>query len=229
MIYGAPTIITNGLVMHVDAANSKSFVSGSTKWNDLSGLSNSGSLSGSAGAVPGYSTLNGGSLIFGSNTGYVDCGNPSTLSVGNTISVFSWFIVTDPTLTVPIISKEVSGQTTGWELVSASAGATATLRCRVAPTNLSATATININTWYYAGFTLNGTDFRLYINGVLNNSSTLSSPTADSSAGLWIGARTPSATLLKGNVATTSVYSRALSAAEVAQNYNALKSRFGLS
>jgi hypothetical protein len=228
MIYGTPTIITSGLVMHVDVANRKSYVSGSITWNDLSGLRNNGSLSGSAGAVPGYSALNGGGLVFGSNTGYVDYGNPATLSVGNTISVFSWFLPNLSLSNYPIVAKEDNSQTAGWELINAAG----TLRCKISnQANLTATSTLVSNVWYYAGFTLNSTDFRLYINGVLNNTSTLSSPTANSSAGLWVGSRfvVSNASFFSGNIATTSIYNRSLSAAEVQQNYNALKSRFGLS
>jgi hypothetical protein len=58
-------IVTNGLVLYLDAANSKSYVSGSTTWSDVSGNSRSGSLlSGTS-----YSNTNGGSVNF--TGGYV--------------------------------------------------------------------------------------------------------------------------------------------------------------
>jgi len=31
----APDIVTNGLVLYLDAANTKSYVSGSTSWTDI--------------------------------------------------------------------------------------------------------------------------------------------------------------------------------------------------
>ncbi len=59
MIYGTPTIVTNGLVLNLDAANTKSYVSGSTNWFSLGNPSLSGSLiSGS-----GFNNQNGGSII----------------------------------------------------------------------------------------------------------------------------------------------------------------------
>ena len=39
-----PRIVTNGLVLALDAADRNSYVSGSTTWFDLSGNSNNGTL-----------------------------------------------------------------------------------------------------------------------------------------------------------------------------------------
>jgi hypothetical protein len=46
-----PPIITDGLTHYLDAANSKSYVTGSTIWNDLSGLRNSGSFTSGVNSV----------------------------------------------------------------------------------------------------------------------------------------------------------------------------------
>ena len=35
MIYGTPTIVTNGLVLYLDVSNPKSYTSGSTVWNNI--------------------------------------------------------------------------------------------------------------------------------------------------------------------------------------------------
>ena len=40
----SPKIVTDGLVLYLDAANTKSYVSGSTTWNDLSKTPNNGSV-----------------------------------------------------------------------------------------------------------------------------------------------------------------------------------------
>jgi len=55
-----PPIITNGLVLYLDAANRQSYVSGSTTWQDLSGQGNNGTLVGG----PTFDTTNGGSIVF---------------------------------------------------------------------------------------------------------------------------------------------------------------------
>ena len=40
----SPKIITDGLVLYLDAANIRSYVSGSTTWNDISRVGNNGNL-----------------------------------------------------------------------------------------------------------------------------------------------------------------------------------------
>jgi hypothetical protein len=60
----SPKIVTDGLVLYLDAANSKSYVSGSTTWSDLSRGGNNGTLTNG----PTYSSAKGGIIILdGSN------------------------------------------------------------------------------------------------------------------------------------------------------------------
>ena len=59
-----PPVVTNGLILHLDAGNRLSYTSGSTVWNDLSGNNNSGSLTNG----PTFNSANQGSIVFdGSN------------------------------------------------------------------------------------------------------------------------------------------------------------------
>jgi hypothetical protein len=75
-----PPIITSGLTLYLDAANSKSYVTGSTRWNDLGGLRNSGSLvSGS-----GFSTDGGGSITFPGSTAASVSNFPIQTNIYNT-------------------------------------------------------------------------------------------------------------------------------------------------
>jgi hypothetical protein len=57
---GGVNIITDGLVLYLDAANTKSIVSGSTTWNDLSRSGNNGTLVNG----PTFNSGNGGSIVF---------------------------------------------------------------------------------------------------------------------------------------------------------------------
>jgi len=102
------------------------------------------------------------------------------------------------------------------------------------------------NTWYvnqsgatnsYLGWTYNsnwnnfiysfdGTNHLCYINGTsrtINFGSGLSSQT-----NLYIGNRINLDSPMKGNIASTKVYNRGLSAQEMLQNYNSTKTRFGI-
>jgi hypothetical protein len=84
------------------------------------------------------------------------------------------------------------------------------------------------NTWYHGALTFSTTlGFSMYQNGinVANNASTTTFTGGNS---VFIGAYNANANLLNGAVASAQVYNRVLSPQEIAQNYNALKSRFNL-
>ena len=88
---GGPGIITDGLVLYVDAANSYSYVSGSTVWNDLSRTTTSGSLING----PTFNTRSGGNIVFDGINDYVPTPTLSTqfASTGLTISFIICFSI----------------------------------------------------------------------------------------------------------------------------------------
>ena len=82
------------------------------------------------------------------------------------------------------------------------------------------------NTWYHVVGTYDGTTARIYLNGeaVASGSRTAGS----NSVPFRIGASPRGANYNNGDIARAFIYSRALSASEIQQNYIALKGRFGL-
>lgn len=66
----SPKIVTDGLVLYLDAANTKSYVSGSTIWNDLSRNNFNGSLIN----TPTFNSQNSGSILFDGVDEYVNLG-----------------------------------------------------------------------------------------------------------------------------------------------------------
>ena len=83
-----PTIVTDGLVLCLDAANSRSYPKSGTAWSDLAG-SNNGTLTNG----PTFSSANGGSIVFDGSNDRVDTGvNPATLvGDGNPATISAWF------------------------------------------------------------------------------------------------------------------------------------------
>ena len=69
-------IITDGLVIALDAANTKSYPGSGTTWSDLSGNSNNGTLTNG----PTFNSRNGGSIVFDGVDDYVTLGTPSILN-----------------------------------------------------------------------------------------------------------------------------------------------------
>jgi hypothetical protein len=220
--YAFGQIVTNGLVLALDAADQNSYTSGSTTWYDLSGNGNNGTLTNG----PIYSLTNGGAIVFDGSNDYVDCGN---LNVGNTISVFSWFnsTINNGSQNV-VVSKTDSGFTTGWELENNNGTLRATLRPSVSNSNNVTGGAITLGNWNYGGFTCDNTTIKLYLNGILTSTSAVSPAiTLNSSENVTIGRRA-TGQYFTGNISNVQIYNRALSASEVLQNYNAQKSRFGL-
>jgi hypothetical protein len=82
----SPKIITDGLVLYLDAANPKSYVSGSTTWGDLSRGGNNGTLVNG----PTFSSANGGSIVFDGVNDYINCGTNSSLRPSQQITINSW-------------------------------------------------------------------------------------------------------------------------------------------
>jgi hypothetical protein len=87
---------------------------------------------------------------------------------------------------------------------------------------------LSTSAWaYVVGTYTTGTKV-LYVNGVQVNSNTASGTLGTNAGGSKIGSYNVNAYWFNGSIADVQVYNRALTATEVAQNYNALRSRFGL-
>ena len=97
-------------------------------------------------------------------------------------------------------------------------------------TNLPSTFTYTANTTYHIVVTVqSGGQAKMYINGILNNSTNIGSGTTPS-VPLYIGRFTgASGYEIAGTLPVVKIYDRALSSSEVKQNYNKYKTRFNLS
>jgi hypothetical protein len=94
------------------------------------------------------------------------------------------------------------------------------------------------NKWVYLAMTYptSGTGTKYYFNGVLHATDSFSnvlSGNVPSNPGISIGARYKVTTdtdqnNINGQIGPVQIYNRELSEAELTQNYNALKGRFGL-
>jgi hypothetical protein len=221
---GGPGIVTDGLVLSLDAANVKSYPGSGTVWRDISRGGNNGTLVNG----PTYNPANGGSLVFDGVNDSINCNANSILNVGNNITVNTWFYVNSNSSYQPIISKTLSNSTAGWELANSSGVFRTTFRPSVTQINLIAGSLV-IGKWYMGTMTFDGTTARLYLNGVITGNTTTGGPvTLNSSQPLQIGTRGIDANWYNGNISQTQIYNRALSPSEVLQNFNATKTRFGL-
>jgi hypothetical protein len=212
-------IVSDGLVMYLDAANRKSFVSGSTIWRDLSGNNNSGSLTNG----PTFSSANGGSILFDGNNDYAPIGT-SGFPFGSSAGTLSaWAKVN--TISGNYIWIVSYGTANGSQ--SRFIGIQGGVYYFGGYGNDITANGVTSNTWFNMVGVYNGANASMYINGVL-----VSGPTPKSwntvANNAQIGRQTSGIEYWNGNIAQVSIYNRALSAAEILNNYNVTKKRFGL-
>ena len=215
-VFAGPEITESGLVLALDAGNTKSYPGSGTTWTDLSGNGNTGEL---LNAV-GYSSSNRGALTFDGSNDYVDVtANLGTLS-GYT---FCHFSRRDVESRMPIGSRggPIFYQYGDNSWTYTHGGVTGEYYY---PRSVS----IPVGTWGFYCITYDGSAVRIYRNSVLEGSQATTG-TANYTNGVRIGFWNNGAGYhYQGAIANFSIYNRALSAAEIQQNFNALRGRYGL-
>jgi hypothetical protein len=221
----SPKIVTDGLVLYLDATNSKSYVSGSTTWSDISRGGNNGTLTNG----PTYSSANGGSIVFDGVNDYVDVTTTSNLTNPLTICAFVNTSVTTGSNQV-IYGPSANGQDNWLSISNNRAQILATQTSDVNNFFTTGTTTIQANTWYHITGIVNNNVTSLYINGVFEAVSSVQAFTIGGwNSAARIGQRATTGQFsFNGRIASVYGYNRALLAQEVLQNYNATKTRFGL-
>jgi len=233
-----PNIVTDGLVLALDAANPKSYPGTGTVWNDLSGNGNNGTLINPSDISP--TSDNAGMLVVNNFPGEIRITKTDSLDFTPTDS-FTMCIsgyITDletnnvasflgrgaTTTSVGIgVDKLSSG------LFSIRMGSRAVNSLVIGGSPSVTSGQLVVLTFIYTPITQFG-----YFNGQLYGSQNTESGVDGTFQNTYysiLGSRavpngnnTPST----GGVSTVYMYNRALTSQEVLQNYNATKSRYGL-
>jgi hypothetical protein len=221
-----PRIVTNGLVLALDAADRNSYVSGSTTWGDLSGNGNNGTIQN----TPAYSALNGGSLDLNGTTNriLINC-------AANTIRSFD--TTCQFTVKLPLYSEgqrcilSYRGSSGGELYIGKSSGGIFTFYNSLSTTSYTV-GSIPDNTIAICAVVINATagSISIYINGTLAGTATgrTGFSTAFNST-MYLGYDNGGTNeYMLGNFYNFMHYNRILSASEIQQNYNAQRSRFNL-
>jgi hypothetical protein len=212
-----PKIINDGLVLYLDAANSKSYGGSGNTWFDLSGNGNNGTLQNGV----DYNSDNKGSLVFDGVDDYVL--TPVNIDA-NPSSVGAWFNASSLSGARGIVLTDNGGWDKGFEINEG-------VFSIYIGNNLQSTAvSASANTWYFGLLTYTSSSMSFYINGY--NIWNGGAPGQTSGSTIEIGrANFPNGNgsrFFQGKIAQVSVYNRALSASEILQNYNTTKGRFNL-
>lgn len=215
----SPKIVTDGLVLCLDAANPRSYPKSGTTWSDLAG-SNDGAMSGG----PTFDSNNRGSLIFDRADDKVNLGtSPQDLvGQGSAATISAWFNVNN-TNQCMIIGNGTADRFY-IETYNRSGSLVAHWGFGSSQNSSTSQAFISTNAWYHYTATYDQSVAKAYLNGVNTDSDTIGSKTYGGN--LNVGSWGASGFLFGGKIASVSVYNRALTADEVRQNYNATKRRF---
>ena len=226
MLTHSPKIITDGLVLCLDAANRQSYPGSGTVWNELSN-----NMSGELVNSPTFNSQNNGFFQFVTND-YARIPNNTILDT-QTPSVEVWI----KTNTTSQNGFWFEKGTVNTQFSLFQEGTDIVWRHHFSGVGLSdlralASNFINTTNWYQIVGTFISGRRRLYINGNLVHSDTAAGTVSTNSGGMSIGAyggyTGGKLYYYNGNLAICRVYNKELTPAEILQNYNATKGRYNL-
>jgi hypothetical protein len=220
-------LVTNGLVLNLDAAKVDSYPGTGTAWRDLSGNNNNGTLTNG----PTFSGIGKqAAIVFDGVDDYIITSQSQSF---NDFSVCAFFKDNSSTGYARIVDgryidgfwfgRDGSGQSnkygggckqiSGFNFITLTAGQ-----------------------WHFIAMTRSGTTLTVYGDGITNTNITTCGSGSTALHLLTVGAtindgdpvNPAQRDWFKGNIPSIQIYNRALSATEVSQNFNALRGRYGI-
>ena len=237
----SPKIVTDGLVLALDAANVKSYPRSGTAWTDLSGNNNTGTLTNG----PTFSGENGGSIVFdGTNDSVENSATTASFPLNN----FTYEVWCRPTTTHEIDTESTTGfggtsgqrylifanyddispYTTPGAGISVGTNGVSVYEhtSGYMPALLVSSTTISSTVATHIIVTYTSKQPRLYLNAALIRTGLTSTKTNVRGDFRSIGGGAYG--FFQGAIYSAKVYNRTLSANEVLQNFNATRNRFGV-
>ena len=219
--------VKDSLALFYDASINASYSGSGTTMYDLSGNSRNGAMDNC-----GYSSSNGGYITFNGSSSRIRVG---AVTSGQNITYSLWFYRQGSSAAVLFWDDDSQGAGDSWVAVTASN------LIEIQSDNsgfyfLSSVGAITSNRWNNLTFVASSSspNKSIYINGALDTSNNVAIRSRSGISYVTLGHGYDGGGNIvnqwfQGYMSKFSIYSRALTAAEVAQNYNANKSRFGLS
>ena len=225
------SIVTNGLVLSLDAGFVTSYYTSGSTWIDISLSGSTGTLSNS----PSYFDTSGGYLRFSKNS--LQYGTVPNIGSKSNWTVETW-VRFNSSLNGQV-AMVLGNQYNGSNAINFTIGTNG------APGSYNIQAGFfdggwrnttgfapSLNTWYQIVGTYDGSTIRQYVNGSVSGGTLNYVGTPVSGGEIRIMRRWDSTVnstdLFDGDLAIGRIYNRALTATEVSTNFNAQKSRFGL-
>ena len=212
-----PIETTDLLVLHLDAANTRSYPGSGNTVYDLSGSGNTSALTNG----PTYLSSNLGAFVLDGSNDYILVNSQANILSKTAYTKIAYIYISNFSTANNIISGGFSGQHAFWmsSTDKLHAGHNGAWNTVVGATSLS------LNTWYFAAVTYSdSTGWKLYLNGREDGTSATTT-TFTGNQEIVIGAYS-SGNNFTGRISNIQVYNRALTATEIFQNYHATKGRY---
>jgi hypothetical protein len=228
--YNNPKIVTDGLVLALDAANPKSYPGSGTTWSDLVG-SNDGTLTNG----PTFDSGNSGSFVFDGANDHIS----TPLAFTQSSNTYSYTVMVTAKLTnlstgtrMSILASDNTGFDWGFGATSRSGDIAAgeTAKYKIFTGNSIEKGSFVDTNWHIliAQWDSTASEVRLYVDNVLDISYSGIGYDSSINAITAIGGSPVYNEYWPGNIANTFIYNRILTDAEMTQNYNATRGRFGI-
>jgi hypothetical protein len=236
-VYNGSRIVRNGLLMYLDAGVANSYPGSGTTWTDLSLNGYNGTLING----PTYSTTSGGVLVFDGSNDYAEINVNSWIrstSSAYTFSSFFYLTTSDGGAPYSLMTSPNAGDTNdgfwqhlnlgNWlwrteDNVSGEFGG-----------NVESPSPFSSGNWYHIATVIKTNSLIFYRNGLpvatISTTFNWANLRNDHTAYLYLatGYSPEIGYHLNGRIANFSFYNRELSAAEILQNFNADRRRFGI-
>jgi hypothetical protein len=224
----SPKIITDNLVLCLDAANTKSYGGSGATWTDLSGKGNNVTLNGAT-----YNSSNSGVFDFDGTYVREYTILDTFTSTSDPWSVECWFN-TDVN-SIPIDCMIAINYNNGEEntlLLGVVDNSGCKLNVYYRNNQISSNTTVTVGQWHHVVATHTSGSLKVYLDGtqIASDSNTVNRSLSD--CAFLIGAKLNASNLLvnyfNGKISNVKMYNKTLTATEVKQNFNALRGRYGI-
>jgi len=226
------SIVTDGLVMYLDAANPRSYPGTGTAWNDMAGKNN-GVLTNGPTFSPAYS----GGLVFDGIDDYAEMNNKNYNRSAITVeSFFKFNNYYASGYKVGIIGTWQTGAGNNNEFLLVSGITSASpglpnfgIQINTIKYGSTGTTVMQPGIWYHLAGTYDGSNVKVYVNGNVEGNQTPAIGIIDTiiTQPLLLAAFGSSKNYNSDiTISIARIYNRALSPSEVLQNFNATRSRY---
>jgi hypothetical protein len=228
VIFGpdSENIVTNGLVLYLDAAKTTSYPGSGIIWYDISGNGNNGTLING----PTFNSANGGFIVFDGVNDFVNMS--SIINPSNNFTADIWFNSSSVS-TFQCMLYIRGSSSTDYLVVTLYNSKILASKNENADSSKKSSTNLSSNIWYNVVVTKTSSNITsIYVNGVDETTSAV--------GGEFLGANVQGFQIANdyifggilipyiGGISNTKLYNRVLTSAEVLQNYDAIKGRFGI-